>query len=295
MTNIFPQDHLFTRLLAEAEAAEAARLAEAKRKSLAAAEREAELTETMLTRLAAYMGAEFVDAISPYTVVDYVTDSTFRFILVIPGHRNIHLTFDPDRWLRISGGERAEITPTDMLPFARELRSARDIYQRETQYVTERQTVADAWQQYREEFARISAANDAVLAALQTEYDGDFELYTLEYGVIADDAETGMELTTNNVRVLHGDSDINDRWSVITQAGAVSLRKFFYPISLEGPDYYRASNSQYARPVRVMGYGTVGYVSPLSDDTRVAAYARRAAEMLLPLPAHPDAPEPFDD
>ena len=292
MANIFPQGHLFTRLLAEAGAAEAARLAEAKRNSLAAAEREAELTETMLTRLAAYMGAEFVDAISPYTVVDYVTDSTFRFILVIPGHRNIHLTFDPDRWLRISGGERAEITPTDMLPFARELRSARDIYQQEAAERAHQEAIAAAQEQYEAERARVREANRAALERLQAEYDdGEFDLYALEYGILTEDGDVGR----GAAMVLCEEPDDRDRWLVVHHSGKQTREHFFYPICLEGPRRYRATGRYYTRPVTVDGYGVVGYLAPTASDERVAAYAQRAAAVLLPLPAHPDAPEPFDD
>lgn len=285
MANIFPQGHLFTRLLAEAGAAEAARLAEAKRNSLAAAEREAELTETMLTRLAAYMGAEFVDAISPYTVVDYVTDSTFRFILVIPGHRNIHLTFDPDRWLRISGGERAEITPTDMLPFARELRSARDIYQQEAAERAHQEAIAAAQEQYEAERARVREANRAALERLQAEYDdGEFDLYALEYGILTEDGDVGR----GAAMVLCEEPDDRDRWLVVHHSGKQTRERFFYPICLEGPRRYRATGRYYTRPVTVDGYGVVGYLAPTAGDERVAAYATRAAAVLQPPPELPE-------
>ena len=190
-----------------------------------------------------------------------------------------------------------------MQPFAEALMRARKQYEREAaerahqeaiaaaqaEYEAERarirEAIAAAQAEYEAERARIREANRAALERLQAEYDdGAFDLYTLEYGIITEDGEVGREA----VMVLHEEPDDRDCWLVVNYSGKRSREKFFYPVSLSGPEQYRATGRYFTRPVTVDGYGVVGYLAPTASDARVAAYAQRAAAVLQPLPAMPE-------
>ncbi len=288
MTNIFPQDHLFTRLLAEAEAAEAAARADRERQEREAKQQKQEQTASALSELTTLLGADFMAAIEPYVVEVTYSNALLTIRLDIPQHNDIRIYYNPHGHVTVQtyGRKNEYFSPQNMMPFARALETARENYANDAAEIAHNRAIDAAQEQYEAERARIREANRAALAALQTDYDGDFELYTLEYGIIANDGE--RELGTEAVKVLCDNSDESDRWLTVDYYGVMRRQRFFYPVSLRGPDQYRASKIHYARPVRVDGYGIVGYVPPTDSDERVAAYAQRAVAVLQPMPELPE-------
>lgn len=292
MTNIFPQDHLFTRLLAEAEAAEAAARADRERQEREAEQQKQETIASALSELTTLLGADFMAAIEPYVVEVTYSNALLTIRLDIPQHNDIRIYYNPHGHVTVQtyGRKNEYFSPRNMMPFARALETARERYANDAAEIAHNRAIEAAQAEYEAERARVREANRAALERLQAEYDGDFELYTLEYGIIVNDGEQELGTGTDTVKVLCDDSDESDRWLVVDYYGVIRRQKFFYPVSLTGTDQYRASDKHHARAVRLDGYGVVGYIPPLTDDAdmRIAAYAQRAAAVLQPLPAMPE-------
>lgn len=287
MTNIFPQDHLFTRLLAEARAAEAAARADRERQERESEQHKQAAIAGALSELTTLLGADFMAAIEPYVVEVTYSNALLTIRLDIPQHNDIRIYYNPHGHVTVQtyGRKNEYFSPQNMVPFARALETARESYANDAAEIAHNRAIEAAHEQYEAERARIREANRAALAALQAEYDdGEFDLYALEYGILTEDGDVGR----GAAMVLCEEPDDRDRWLVVHHSGKQTRERFFYPICLEGPRRYRATGRYYTRPVTVDGYGVVGYLAPTASDERVAAYATRAAAVLQPPPELPE-------
>jgi hypothetical protein len=151
-----------------------------------------------------------------------------------------------------------------------------------------REKYADYYRRYLE----VKEANRARLAKLGAELAQPFDVWELEYGVVAQDEEGAPYASTRSVYVSGSEPDAEGHWMVYDAWGASERRRFYHLVSLRGPiSVTPAEHSPVRREVPCYAperqhLGTV-YFNPFQ-------LARADVEDMIntALLAYPAAPEP---
>lgn len=95
-----------------------------------------------------------------------------------------------------------------------------------------------ALREWKVESDRITAANRAKVLAIQKEFDREFTVWELEYGVAGEDEDGCCDHWRETVKVLSNEPDEQGYWPTI-RYGRVERKKFYHPSALGVPQTYR--------------------------------------------------------
>jgi hypothetical protein len=172
-------------------------------------------------------------------------------------------------------------------------RQQADKAQKEENKKQEQQAVEQyrsALEKYWAEAQRIDEHNKSAVDRLQAKYDAPFDIWKLDYAIVADDPEYGgREVDTRRVTVLNEKPDEDGFWTVYNYG--LKQRKIYNPVSLEGPQQVRPTDGGNDVSENIVASNVCAsirlYYHPAEDRDKIKA---ELDTVLMPYPEKPEPP-----
>lgn len=161
---------------------------------------------------------------------------------------------------------------------------------RDKQANDEKEKVKQAYQgaylAYLSAYEQARKANEQTLAAMQAEVDGEFTVWRLTYGVVAEDEDERFA-GQYTVTVLAGEPDGQGFWPVLSdRPGRVQSNHYYHLVSLSGPQQRRVSEGVDVWSLHLNGDSYL-LVNPNLRPEEVARIKAEARSRLVTLPTAP--------